>query len=718
MKRFLKLLRHLRHQPSPKEEAKTRTQASALYGGMGERELQLRMELLFENFISNRNYQLFEPARQLATFSLSEQARFLAAADRLARKNRKLAHYFCLDGIAAMDKITGTEWDEWISAIEHQQDNNGEDAAIAYLKNLDAYLKASKAPPQEIALETIAPVIERLITALGGRRLAVHAHEDTFTDTERVYLPKSCSLFADTDRNFTLYKATAVFLWAQNRFGTWRVDIPRLLYDATDSDKATVLFQALETLRLDACIERELPGIARITRELGRQSMKLPDDKRWRDAAHDLAQTGATAHDSLDWVANLYRAPIPEPTLYQGIFKPVRVMRAMKKRIDAERAALDKELSKLRDKLNVGSARSKLALTINRGKADIYRFKLSHEGEEVETTPEIKRLLGSVMQDFGKVPEDHLRPEKGGKPTELGKPERAPEKDTAMLLPEWDHSIQQYRPDWCRVFLREMEKGGSSFAAETLIRHGSLLKQLRRTFEALRESNAIHRREPDGDNINLDAAIEAAIAIRHGDEPGSGVYIRQKKTSRNIAVMFITDMSGSTSGWVNRTEKEALVLLCESLETLGDRYAIYGFSSRTREHCDIFKIKSFAENYGDDVKRKIDGITPQDYTRMGAAIRFVCTELLNVEARTRIMITLSDGRPDDRDGYRGRYGIEDTRHALLETTFQGIHPYCITIDRRASDYLPYMYGRANYSTVDCIEKLPFQVSDIYRRITT
>ena len=102
---------------------------------------------------------------------------------------------------------------------------------------------------------------------------------------------------------------------------------------------------------------------------------------------------------------------------------------------------------------------------------------------------------------------------------------------------------------------------------------------------------------------------------------------------------------------------------------------------------------------------------------MGVFIRHAVSLFQEVEARTKLLITLSDGRPDDQDGYRGVYGIEDTRQALLEARFEGIHPYCITIDDEAMDYLPHMYGHVSFTVVSDVYKLPFKVSDIYRRIT-
>jgi len=117
------------------------------------------------------------------------------------------------------------------------------------------------------------------------------------------------------------------------------------------------------------------------------------------------------------------------------------------------------------------------------------------------------------------------------------------------------------------------------------------------------------------------------------------------------------------------------------------------------------------------IQARISGIVPQDYTRMGVAIRHLTKLLAAVEARTKLLITLSDGRPDDQDVYRGNYGIEDTRKALIEAKVLGIHPYCITIDNEAFDYLPHMYGAMNFALIDKVGKLPFKVSEIYRRIT-
>jgi nitric oxide reductase NorD protein len=266
---------------------------------------------------------------------------------------------------------------------------------------------------------------------------------------------------------------------------------------------------------------------------------------------------------------------------------------------------------------------------------------------------------------------------------------------------------------------RDVHAGDSDFAARTLGRHAFLRARLRRSFELLRGEDRVLKRQTGGDAIDIDAAVEGFADVAAGRELPDRLYVRRLKVERNMAALFMVDMSGSTRGWINDAEREALVLLAEALEILGDRYAIYGFSGITRKRCEIFRVKRFDEPYDNTVQRRIAGIEPKDYTRMGAAIRHLTGILEGVDARTRLLVTLSDGKPDDYgDDYRSEYGIEDTRQALTEARRAGIHPFCITIDREARDYLPRMYGAANYTVIDDVAQLPLRVAETYRRLTT
>jgi nitric oxide reductase NorD protein len=288
----------------------------------------------------------------------------------------------------------------------------------------------------------------------------------------------------------------------------------------------------------------------------------------------------------------------------------------------------------------------------------------------------------------------------------------------AISYREWDYTRQRYREGFCLLNEFDVPTGEEGFVEDTLAKYQGLLKSIKKTFEAVLGEAKLQRKQSQGDDIDIDALVEAHADFASGLEMSDYVYTRYRNLDRNIAVMFMVDMSGSTLGWVNDAERESLILLCEALETLGDRYAIYGFSGRTNKRCEIYRVKRFDESYTGVVRARISGIRPKSYTRMGVAIRHLGHLLNMTRARTKILITLSDGRPEDYGGYKGRYGIEDTRHALLELRRDGVHSFCITIDKEAQDYLPHMYGVANYAVIDEVKKLPLKVADIYRRLTT
>ena len=694
--------------------------ASAQLGGMGERELQLRMEMLVDKALREKSSSVFATSKRLAAFSLHEQERFLNAVARLQKQSDSLAYCLCCHGSPALTALQGNDWEQWLVAIEQTLQQNGEQSACTFLKDLEAYIQKISLPVQTVILKDISSLLEKFLAALSGRRLGVRAAQDIYTNTKDIYLPKTCMHFASQDENFNLYKVWTTYLWAQNQFQTWNFNHQTLLYDyGSSSNTAFELFQILENIRLDYKIEQELPGIARLIKQLGNQASLLDEHPAWQHVKETLSRPEASADDSVHLIDSLLRArvPLPSATVYRGVLKPEETLQIIHARLEKNRTALREELTHYLQKYQAQKKKS-LTVETTRAPALEFSFTLKADGEEMELTPEIQALLEEIAQDLGEVPSEYLENlDQPQQPTTETKPTTTNDMNYLSKVPEWDYSVQHYRKEWCTIYLKEPSLGAAEFAQNTLRQYGYTVTQLRKTFEALRDKDVRLMKQSDGDEIDLDAAIESIVDIQCGVSPEQSIYIRNKKEARNVAVCFMVDASSSTMGWVNQLEKEALILLCESLNILGDRYAIYGFSSKSRECCELQCIKSFKDDDDFTVQQKIAGLTPSNYTRMGAAIRFLSEKLLEIEAKTHLLIVLSDGRPEDVDGYRGRYGIEDTRKALLETITYGIHPYCITIDNKDIDYLPYMYGQSNYSVVRNVEQLPFKISDIYQRIT-
>lgn len=285
-----------------------------------------------------------------------------------------------------------------------------------------------------------------------------------------------------------------------------------------------------------------------------------------------------------------------------------------------------------------------------------------------------------------------------------------------FVYDEWDYRMERYRKDWCALREIIVTEGSDKVIEDIQARHSYLISSIRKQFEAMRFEAKRLRRQTSGDEIDIDAVVEMVADIRAGSTPSDGLYTSMEKDKRDVAAAILVDISGSTDGWVLNTEREALVLLSEALEGIKDKYAIYAFSGRARANCDFYIVKDFNDKYDDAVRRRIAGLKAGDYTRMGAPIRRLTEILEKVDAGKKLMITLSDGKPEDYDEYKGEYGIEDTRKALIEAKDKGIAAFCITIDKEGAGYLPHMYGEANYTIIDNVEKLPLKIPQIYKRL--
>ncbi|MGH7230441.1 MAG: nitric oxide reductase activation protein NorD [Nitrospiraceae bacterium] len=294
---------------------------------------------------------------------------------------------------------------------------------------------------------------------------------------------------------------------------------------------------------------------------------------------------------------------------------------------------------------------------------------------------------------------------------------------SAFLYDEWDGRIRDYRSRWCRVVERMAPKGDTAFADAALAEHGPSVRLLRRYFESIRPP-ALRRvlRQVDGEDIDLDAAIGRIVDRVAGAEPSERVYVRREKHERDVAVAFLVDLSGSTSRQIDTkgrrvidVEKDGLLLLSEALDAVGDQYAMYGYSGQGRQQVDFIVIKDFDEP-GSRVSSRLGGVAPLQQNRDGAAIRHAGHKLRAREARVRLLVLISDGKPLD-DAYADEYALEDTKTALREVRRRGIHPFCVTVDRAADDYLKRMYGDVRFTVIDHVEALPERLPRVYHRLT-
>ncbi|KPJ53057.1 MAG: hypothetical protein AMJ37_01935 [Dehalococcoidia bacterium DG_18] len=335
------------------------------------------------------------------------------------------------------------------------------------------------------------------------------------------------------------------------------------------------------------------------------------------------------------------------------------------------------------------------------------------------------------------------------------------EEERCFLYSEWDFRANDYKPKWCRLWEKTTAEGTIDFFETTLRNHAHLATQIKKQFELMTpELFKKIKRLHDGEDFDLDAVIEAMVEKKAGVTPSEKIYWRRNKVERDVSVVFLLDMSASTSeaieearqtsdawdfdgdvrGYIARlmaqreeqatqktkqiidVEKESLVLLIGALETIGDKYGIYGFSGYGRDNVEFFVVKDIDEEFSEKVKRRIDKIAPLHATRMGPAIRHATSKLEEQDSKTKILFLISDGRPQDhgygRDSMEKDYAIHDTKMALVEATRRYITPFCLTVDKAGQDYLKKMCHDIGYEVVWNIESLPRRLPALYRILTT
>ncbi len=285
--------------------------------------------------------------------------------------------------------------------------------------------------------------------------------------------------------------------------------------------------------------------------------------------------------------------------------------------------------------------------------------------------------------------------------------------------PEWNYRKQAYQQSHCRVLTDIHEEEGDHTAIDEATRRR--IRRVRQQFEALRPRREWLRGQVDGNELDMDAVVRAHCDLAAMGDSSAGLYMTTRAQARDLAITILIDVSLSTDAWVEDRrvidiEKEALLVLAHGLASCGDDYSIQSFTSHRRHRVWVNTLKSFDEPMNETTERRIAALKPGHYTRMGAAIRHTATELAKRPNRHRLLLVLSDGKPNDSDYYEGRYAIEDTRRAILDARQHELKVFGITIDRDAQQYIGHLFGRGGYAMVHKPEHLSQALPRIYQQI--
>ncbi|PKH54601.1 nitric oxide reductase activation protein NorD [Shewanella sp. Choline-02u-19] len=289
-----------------------------------------------------------------------------------------------------------------------------------------------------------------------------------------------------------------------------------------------------------------------------------------------------------------------------------------------------------------------------------------------------------------------------------------------ITLPEWNYKSNLLVADRC--LLQPMLPRDSKPLALPSSLH-SAAKKIRQQFQQLQSIKNWQKSQPSGDEIDLTAWLDFHIESQTSMAQDTGLYRSFQRCQRDISCLLLSDLSMSTDAYINNelrvidVIKDSMLLFSEALAAVGDPFALYGFSSVKRHHVRFTLLKNFSESYNDHIRGRILSLRPGFYTRMGAAIRQASNILAEQTHHRKLLLILTDGKPNDIDNYEGRYGIEDTKQAIIAARRLGLIPFCITIDQKADQYLPYIFGHNGFSVIFDPSQLPTKLPQLYHQLT-
>ncbi len=331
-------------------------------------------------------------------------------------------------------------------------------------------------------------------------------------------------------------------------------------------------------------------------------------------------------------------------------------------------------------------------------------------GEREKQVPSEGRSAGSRTQSLTRAqPQEH-----GAQGADKGVP-----------YPEWDYREGRYKRNWSWVQEKPLGESNLAEANRLTSQYALALKRLKKAIQSQKPTRLAPKlRQFDGDDIDLNAVVAYVAEQRAGMSPQPAIYRRREVRQRDVSVTLLADMSTSImqhlpegGGRLVDRVRAGVLLFAESMEEVGDAYSIAGFCSKYRDNVSYYTIKDFDEPYTQQIKSVIGGMSGRLATRMGAAIRHATARFADVESRRRLLLILSDGRPEDYDdGGDRRYLHEDTRMAVKEAVARGVHPFCLTVDTMANQYLPQIFGKGHYLVLDHINSLPNKLPEMYLRL--
>ncbi|MHB1479842.1 MAG: nitric oxide reductase activation protein NorD [Acidithiobacillus ferrooxidans] len=503
---------------------------------------------------------------------------------------------------------------------------------------------------------------------------------------------------------------------------TWRPLFARFGEDMT---RFQLIFDLCEDLRVDAALEREMPGyLARVVRAARGRNLPEGPARYYHEEALRLLEDARAGRLS----AGLAALTTPQA----GIVDAFRAALTWYANTDLPPLTLAERASAYLPGHSPNAARP----VYPRRKHDSDAPEMDGGGGLGAAGHE-EKPRESPQQAEGNDPDMDIPPEDiqgtGGrvgvgipmpaKVTGRGRGVKGPRGGWAYR--EWDYRHQSYKEDWARVHERSLREYDEAKAMEIATAYDGTLRRLKQALQAQKPTRmATRRRQYEGDEPDLEAAVQFMVERRAGRSPKASVYQQRRPQQRDTAVLLLADLStsimaeaGDSGVRVVDRLRAAMLLFGEALVEVGDPFALYGFASKYHDEVLLYPIKRFADRFDLRARALLGGLSGRLATRMGAAIRHSSRLMLRSPAQRRLLLILSDGRPADYDdGGDPRYLQEDTRMAVKEAQDLGIHAFCISLDPRGGEYLPLVFGPGHYLVLPHLDSLPTRLPEIYLRL--
>lgn len=591
---------------------------------------------------------------------------------------------------------------------------------------------AGGAPGTEI-LPSAATVSKARVT--GRRKLAhdvLHVTRATM-DGQTLALPSAVSLFPDPELNRALYLWLATF--AAFVATPFRPPLGALAAD---------LAMLRECRRAERRMLETLPGLASRRAALAqailaaRPTPRLPPVEAELEAAirallsGEGAGRGGTLHEAIlsdEFAPQAFPTPRDyhpfRPTALWPMLAPMRAPDSIEADDEADaRAAQPRQGSEktLRaERKKSDQARRNDSIILSRFEtilswAEFLNLNRTVEDEEEDNAKKAAEDLDEIsLARHSRMAKKKLMFHLDLAPRDVARERLVGE----ATYPEWDWKSGAYLPDHVRVEERVAEEKPTEALEGPRARRR--IARVRRQFEALRPRRRVVRRQADGFDLDFDEVVRARCDRLASGEASDRLYMAIRDDERDLAVSVLIDVSRSTESAVAgrpviEIAREALVALVGGVEACGDQVAVHAFSSLRRDRVMIETVKRFDEANDETIRRRISGLSPRFYTRMGAAIRHVSRGLAAHSAQRRLLLVITDGKPNDLDHYEGRHGVEDTRRAVQEARRLGQAVFAVTVDARAKDYIPHIFGRNGFAIVPDAERLMEALPDMYRHV--